>query len=606
MTKVEEPNPAGGTFVTTYSYGAPASMGDGSPNAVIGSVSYWPAGELLSMTGWNYSETRSYNSRLQLTGLNGVTFNYPAAPGNNGLLSLEVEAASGETITYLYDALNRPISASSNQGWNQAFTFDGFGNLTGKSGAAPVFSAAFDPATNRQVGVSYDLNGNQLTDMANANTLQYDVANRLKWAQKGWSSPGAGYGYDPDNRRVYLSQWTYTGGNWVVGGEQVVYYGVGGQKMGTYALAVVGGAVQLTATGYNVYFGGKLVRKIDSAGVKTAVQPDRLGSFGKYYPFGEQRGTPSSDNTEKFATYYRDGDTGLDYAENRYYSSVSGRFASPDPSASVTFVAPLSWNLYSYSMGDPVNWLDPSGLDPITLPGLRPVDQTQCISRWLPALQYLDLSVDEYFNSSIGLLGMTSFFEYQASFSASSVDQTKIAAWGGIHWTLINRFALSPAGKADLYGANSPKPVTFAETIFAASQVWTGLNKDAYGTPGSTATVSLKPGFYTQLYDILSGSPNDGRCNALAASMGTALRVLQTSTGVVIVPGAEPFPNPYPDAVAFTTGGVKPGHDANHVPVLLGTEGDVYFWKYRLISGRGGDGERGRGDGPRPGGGRGR
>jgi hypothetical protein len=42
-----------------------------------------------------------------------------------------------------------------------------------------------------------------------------------------------------------------------------VYYGVGGQKMGTYSLTFAGSVMQLTATGYNVYFGSKLVRKID-------------------------------------------------------------------------------------------------------------------------------------------------------------------------------------------------------------------------------------------------------------------------------------------------------------------------------------------------------
>ena len=61
--------------VTAYdSLGRPYSMNDGSAN-VISSVTYGVANELLSISGI-YNESRSYNSRLQLTGLNGVTFTY--------------------------------------------------------------------------------------------------------------------------------------------------------------------------------------------------------------------------------------------------------------------------------------------------------------------------------------------------------------------------------------------------------------------------------------------------------------------------------------------------------------------------------------------------
>ena len=94
-------------------------------------------------------------------------------------------------------------------------------------GSVPVFSAAFDPATNRQVGSSYDANGNQLTDAAGYPSLQYDGENRLVWAQRGNQPPEAGYGYDPDNRRVYVSNWNYSGTQWTFGGEWIVYYGCG-------------------------------------------------------------------------------------------------------------------------------------------------------------------------------------------------------------------------------------------------------------------------------------------------------------------------------------------------------------------------------------------
>jgi RHS repeat-associated protein len=67
---------------------------------------------------------------------------------------------------------------------------------------------------------------------------------------------------------------------------------------------------------------------------------DRLGSVvatglnaaftrRRYFPYGEEQVTTASD-TEKFGTYYRDQRTNLDYADQRYYSSVYGRFLTPD------------------------------------------------------------------------------------------------------------------------------------------------------------------------------------------------------------------------------------------------------------------------------------
>jgi RHS repeat-associated protein len=91
--------------------------------------------------------------------------------------------------------------------------------------------------------------------------------------------------------------------------------------------------------------------------------PDRLGSAGgsRYFPYGEEKQVTAQDR-DKFATYYRDGTTGLDYAQNRYYASTLGRFLTPDPdSASAGPSEPGSWNRYAYTRGDPVNRTDPSG-----------------------------------------------------------------------------------------------------------------------------------------------------------------------------------------------------------------------------------------------------
>jgi RHS repeat-associated protein len=93
------------------------------------------------------------------------------------------------------------------------------------------------------------------------------------------------------------------------------------------------------------------------------VTPDRLGSIGKYFPYGQERPSATTDGKEKFATYFRDSETGLDYADQRYHQPGMGRFMTADASPSSGAAEPGSWNRYAYTRGDPVNRGDPAGLD---------------------------------------------------------------------------------------------------------------------------------------------------------------------------------------------------------------------------------------------------
>jgi hypothetical protein len=54
----------------------------------------------------------------------------------------------------------------------------------------------------------------------------------------------------------------------------------------------------------------------------------------------------------------------MDYADQRYYSSGYGRFNTVDPlQSSAKPKNPASWNRYAYVGGDPVNLLDPRGME---------------------------------------------------------------------------------------------------------------------------------------------------------------------------------------------------------------------------------------------------
>ncbi len=256
------------------------------------------ANRLLQLNASNFSETRAYNANLELKETtSGATVHYRynyAATANNGQIQSQTDVVSGETISYQYDSLQRLVQASG-QGdpsgaWSQAFTYDGFGNLTQKTGSnAPALSVAIDPATNRlATNAAYDNNGN-MTGYA-GDVYSYDLQNRLIQAH-----PASGgtvlYGYDTTNDRIYKG--AVNGGAYTA--EEFYFYGVEGHKYGTWQINPAAG-VLLRASVTKQWFGSRLVSP-----------EDRLGSKGKYYPYGEERTNVNPPNPpndqEKFATY---------------------------------------------------------------------------------------------------------------------------------------------------------------------------------------------------------------------------------------------------------------------------------------------------------------
>jgi hypothetical protein len=98
---------------------------------------------------------------------------------------------------------------------------------------------------------------------------------------------------------------------------------VNGQRLGTYSLVLSNPppySNNAAATDLNLFFGGKRVGpgvNISGTVVLTSTSQDRVGSFGTYFPYGEDKGILLWNDEMKFATYTRDSATGLDYAMNR-------------------------------------------------------------------------------------------------------------------------------------------------------------------------------------------------------------------------------------------------------------------------------------------------
>jgi RHS repeat-associated protein len=120
-----------------------------------------------------------------------------------------------------------------------------------------------------------------------------------------------------------------------------------------------------------IYSGAALLAKIDSSGTKyyhrdhlsnryvTDSSGNKAAEMG-HFPFGESWYNATSDKLV-FTTYERDAESGNDYAMARYYVSRLARFSSPDPAPGGTG-DPQSLNHYPYSLNDPADLTDPSGL----------------------------------------------------------------------------------------------------------------------------------------------------------------------------------------------------------------------------------------------------
>jgi RHS repeat-associated protein len=280
--------------------------------------------------------------------------------------------------------LNRLASATAtNNSWGQSYGYDGFGNLTDQNviaGSAPAYHVVYSASTNRQTGECADANGNiGGCGYYSGGSYVYDVENRV--VANAGPYPGYAYSYAPGNKRVWRGNWTPDGnGGYNLTTDEVTVWSVTGQKLGAYQLAgcsypAYSPNCDYTHSSFSApvmvanqggawyYFGGKLIK--NGSGY---LGTDRLGSIGKFYPYGQEKPSATTNGTEKFTGYLRDSETGLDYAVNRYHQPGMGRFLTADPyqangGGNGNPKDPGSWNRYAYTGADPINRVDVTGQD---------------------------------------------------------------------------------------------------------------------------------------------------------------------------------------------------------------------------------------------------
>jgi RHS repeat-associated protein len=238
-------------------------------------------------------------------------------------------------------------------------------------GSAPSFHTTFNQVTNRDNAATYDANGNDTGPNYNPGPRQYDMDNRLVDASSApVYGPAVTYGYTPDNKRVLKSE---QGDGSSPLETKLYFHGLGGERLGEwrYNFTNSGQTFSIDLVKGNTWFGGKLLQEGDWVTIQDSKGSVRwrrnfytnATETADYFPFGQEKPGATAQDRQKFGTYLRDAETGLDYADQRYFQNTTGRFMTADPSrASASLADPGSWNRYPYVGGDPVNRFDPNGL----------------------------------------------------------------------------------------------------------------------------------------------------------------------------------------------------------------------------------------------------
>jgi len=352
--------------------------------AANGSLTGLNMGANGSFTGINV--TNSYDKRFQPVSMIAsgpsasylnLTYNFALGANDNGnVYSVTNNSDANRSVTYTYDQLNRLITAqtpntdctltgvsgSITKNWGESFSYDSFGNLLGKtvtkcSAESLTTSYAANNRFSDGVTYNYDAAGNMIKN--GSATYTYDAENRV--TQAG----GVSYVYDAQGRRVSKSSGTTY---WYDGSAVNLESDLAGNPQREY-----------------IYFGSERIARIDVGGAIHYYISDHLHSTSKvvssagalendsdYFPFGGERQYLASvgDQHFKFTGKERDAESGLDYFGARYYSSIMGRWMSPDwsddssPIPYATMNSPQTLNLYAYVNNNPTTDVDILGHDP--------------------------------------------------------------------------------------------------------------------------------------------------------------------------------------------------------------------------------------------------
>lgn len=341
----------------------------GGSETTYATVAYHHTEQLNTITVTNgptitntYDDAKLYRKTNTTATMGGTTlqsYNYTYDNVNNIIQIIEPNL----TKTYTYDDLNRLTQAvhtpSGGQATTYTYSYNAIGNITSANGSSYTYSGTgkTNPHAVTSIGsnnYTYDDNGNIATSPNQV--FIFNWQNQPTKITLGGSTNIGSY-YDENGQRfIYQTQSstevqvddTYL----VRGGTPEISLKLSDVPIGTISNGMLYSSIADHL--------GTPVKQINSSG--TVVEAVTYGPFGAIL---SQTGTLNTKHG--YTGHEYDVDTGLTYAEARYYNAAIGKFISQDPAfwdlsrLQIQLTDPQSWNSYSYARNNPIKYNDPDG-----------------------------------------------------------------------------------------------------------------------------------------------------------------------------------------------------------------------------------------------------
>jgi len=348
----------------TYTFDALGRI-TGNRNSLLGAFKYeylGDTGQLTSrmLTGTPIQSTYAYEPNAGDWRLKSIahpqaarSFSYLSAP--EGLIRQQTETVQGQSKTwqYGYDAIDR-LESASHSDLQYGYTLDKADNITRI--LAPEGTRAYQHDAGNKINqhpYRYDGNGNRVED--ERHTYSWDAENRLiKIAYKATPQKGTEFRYDGLGRRVAVIETdgankAETRFGWC--GDRICQARDGSDQPLAYYFHE--GAARPPEGNRKEYYArdhlGSVRDVLDGAGNAVARYD--------YDPYGKLINAPANMPTFGYAGMLYHAPSGLYLTKYRAYDPESGRWLTRDPIEEEGGI-----NLYAYVQGNPVSYIDPTGL----------------------------------------------------------------------------------------------------------------------------------------------------------------------------------------------------------------------------------------------------
>ena len=276
------------------------------------------------------------------------------------LLKSEITGSANVTTLYTYDKVGNRLTKKQNN-VTTTYTYNGLNQLTGESGGG------------NSLNYVYDANGNQIriTGTADGTSVNKVFAYTPSGNMTSYTNGTVTQvnRYNGDGQRVSKTEGSDVTNYFYQDGSVLYTTDSQGNVKAFNLLNVfdILGTLRINGNNVSSYFytedmRGSTVNVIDNSGnTVLSYWYDDFGQVNEYRESGN-----SLINEVQYTGAIYDELTGLLYLNARFYDPATGRFISQDTYRGERDDAG-TWHLYAYCANDPVNYVDPSGHNPLVL-----------------------------------------------------------------------------------------------------------------------------------------------------------------------------------------------------------------------------------------------